>query len=89
MWKNPIVLLEKIPYKKYKALERSKTFLEQLDKIEASFNQYMKMREKLTGPRVAYFSMEYGLDLDAEDIFRRPGNPCRGLPERIIRQGFP
>jgi phosphorylase/glycogen(starch) synthase len=60
--KNPIVLLEKIPYKKYKALERSKTFLEQLDKIEASFNQYMKMREKLTGPRVAYFSMEYGLD---------------------------
>lgn len=60
--KNPIVLLDKIPYNKYIALEKNKTFLEQLDKVEASFNHYMKSRETLTGPRVAYFSMEYGLD---------------------------
>ncbi|HOR11316.1 MAG TPA: DUF3417 domain-containing protein, partial [Bacteroidales bacterium] len=60
--KNPIVLLDKIPYKKYIVLEKNKAFLEQLDKVEASFNHYMKSRENLTGPRVAYFSMEYGLD---------------------------
>lgn len=60
--KNPIVLLDKIPYYKYKALEKNKIFLEQLDKVEGSFNQYMKSRETLSGARVAYFSMEYGLD---------------------------
>lgn len=60
--KNPILLLDRISYKQYKTLENNKTFLEDLEKVEIRFNAYMKSREKLTGPRVAYFSMEYGLD---------------------------
>ncbi|NLA15921.1 MAG: alpha-glucan family phosphorylase, partial [Bacteroidales bacterium] len=60
--KNPILLLDRIPYKQYKALEENKAFLEKLDQVEARFNEYMKLREKRPGPRVAYFSMEYGLD---------------------------
>jgi|LFRM01.2.fsa_nt_gb phosphorylase/glycogen(starch) synthase len=60
--KNPIVLLDRIPYKKYKALEKNKSFLDKLNKVEARFNEYMQGREKLQGPGIAYFSMEYGLD---------------------------
>lgn len=60
--KNPIVLLDKISYKKYKALEKNKVFLEQLDSVEKRFNEYMNSRKEMKGPRIAYFSMEYGLD---------------------------
>jgi phosphorylase/glycogen(starch) synthase len=60
--KNPIVLLDKIPYKKYKALEKNKAFLEQLDSVETRFREYMNARKEMKGPRIAYFSMEYGLD---------------------------
>ncbi|HPW77836.1 MAG: Maltodextrin phosphorylase [Bacteroidetes bacterium ADurb.Bin037] len=60
--KNPILLLDKIPYKQYKILEKNKAFLERLDRVETHFNAYMKARESLSGPAIAYFSMEYGLD---------------------------
>ena len=60
--KNPILLLDKISFKQYKALEQDKIFLKNLDEVEAQFMAYMKERETLKGPDIAYFSMEYGLD---------------------------
>jgi phosphorylase/glycogen(starch) synthase len=60
--KNPILLLDRISYSQYKDLERDDTFLKNLDKVEKQFSAYMKEREQLNGPSIAYFSMEYGLD---------------------------
>ena len=60
--KNPIILLDMIPLKKYKALEKNTAFLARLDAVEDRFEEYMKAKESMTEPRIAYFSMEYGLD---------------------------
>lgn len=60
--KNPIILLDRISYKRYKVLEKDATFLAQLDAVESHFNAYMSTKDQMKGPRIAYFSMEYGLD---------------------------
>ena len=59
---NPILMLDKIPLKKYQRLERDSEFLAKLDSVYAGFEEYMREKEQMSGPSVAYFSMEYGLD---------------------------
>lgn len=59
---NPILMLDKIPLKRYQRLESNKEFLTRLDTVYSSFTEYMSMKPKEGTPQVAYFSMEYGLD---------------------------
>lgn len=65
LWKeaqqNPIVLLEKLPLKLYKELERDAAFIKKMEGIHARFKDYMAKKEHRQGPRIAYFSMEYGI----------------------------
>ncbi|MDR1673717.1 MAG: alpha-glucan family phosphorylase [Bacteroidales bacterium] len=59
--KNPVVFLEQIPYDKMKDLEKNRTFMASLDRVHNRFIEYMKEKENRTDPKIAYFSMEYGL----------------------------
>ncbi|MDR2038294.1 MAG: alpha-glucan family phosphorylase [Bacteroidales bacterium] len=59
--KNPVVFLELIPYNKMKALEKNPDFMSNLDRVHSRFEEYMKAKESRQDPKIAYFSMEYGL----------------------------
>ncbi|MFW6043315.1 MAG: alpha-glucan family phosphorylase, partial [Marinilabiliaceae bacterium] len=58
--KNPVHLLEKVSYERLGELAADEDFVGRLDSIYDEFRQYMEadFQEK---PRIAYFSMEYGL----------------------------
>ena len=59
--KNPIAFLDKLTYSKVKELEQDETFLAKLDDVYAQYRAYMAKKSSAQGPRIAYFSMEYGL----------------------------
>ncbi len=58
---NPVMLLEKVDYKRLTSLARSKKFLAHLDKVEEEYRKYMEAAPDPSLPHVAYFSMEFGL----------------------------
>ncbi|HEY9124662.1 MAG TPA: alpha-glucan family phosphorylase [Bacteroidales bacterium] len=57
---NPIVLLDLIPYEKILKLSKDVVFLKKLNDIYNKFLEYQNKPCKV-GPKIAYFSMEYGL----------------------------
>ncbi len=57
---NPVVLLDKVSYKRFKALEKDSQFMSKMHKVDADFKQYLEERKDLGAPQIAYFSMEYG-----------------------------
>ncbi len=57
---NPIVFLDKISYERYVQLSKDNEFLKRLDSVYGRFLEYMQQPMR-KGPKVAYFSMEYGL----------------------------
>lgn len=59
---NPIQLLDQITLKRYKELENNQEFLAKLDSVSHSFEEYLAQKSKMSGPSIAYFSMEFGLD---------------------------
>ncbi|MDR2584863.1 MAG: alpha-glucan family phosphorylase [Prevotellaceae bacterium] len=59
---NPIQMLDNISLKRYQELEKDVDFVSRLDTVMGLFDKYMSSKEQLTGPKIAYFSMEYGLD---------------------------
>lgn len=59
---NPMEILDKVSYKRYKELSRDPEFLGRLSDVMSEFNSYMAFKEQRTEPSVAYFCMEYGLD---------------------------
>jgi len=65
MWnkigENPIVLLNNISLDKFKELEDDQSFLMKLSAIKKRFRSYLEEGKDKKAPRVAYFSMEYGL----------------------------
>ena len=65
LWKetgyNPITLLETVDYQRFKELEKDKEFLQRLDKVTRGFEEYMAKRPSSDVPKIAYFSMEFGL----------------------------
>jgi alpha-glucan phosphorylase-like protein len=65
---NPIVLLEQVSYQRFKQLENDEAFILEMDEIYERFQLYQKEREQKVGPKIAYFSMEYGLH-DSLKIF--------------------
>jgi len=60
--RNPIAMLDVLPYAKLKRLEKNTEFLEKLDKVVASFRNYMNEPKKEGQPKVAYLCMEFGLN---------------------------
>jgi phosphorylase/glycogen(starch) synthase len=59
--KNPVQLLDKVSYDRLSELASDKDFVENLDEIYGRFREYMD-RDFTENPRLAYFSMEYGLN---------------------------
>lgn len=65
LWKdtdhNAFLFLERISFKKYQELERDEHFIHKLDKVYKRFENYLSEKEHVTGAKVAYFSMEFGI----------------------------
>ena len=59
--KNPIDFLDKLTYSRILALEKDEVFLGKMDAVYAQFEDYMRQKADAEGPKIAYFSMEYGL----------------------------
>ena len=59
--KNPIDFLDRLEYSRIKELEQDAVFLEKMDALYAEFRQYMEKKGEAKNPKIAYFSMEYGL----------------------------
>ena len=59
--KNPIVFLDRLSLDRLQELEQDTTFLAMLDGVYAMFNEYMSEKPDPAAPKIAYFSMEYGL----------------------------
>jgi len=58
---NPILFLERITYTRYQALENDAAFVEKLHAVYLRFTSYMMNKYKRKEPKIAYFSMEFGL----------------------------
>lgn len=59
---NPMVILDRVSYKRYLALSQDEEFVARLDAVMQEFNSYMSKKSERTEPSVGYFCMEYGLD---------------------------
>ncbi|WP_047447052.1 alpha-glucan family phosphorylase [Alistipes sp. ZOR0009] len=59
--KNPVDFLNQLSFLKYRALETDSDFLSRLNSVYSDFKSYIEKKEK-NGYKVAYFSMEYGID---------------------------
>jgi len=59
---NPILMLERISLRRYSELEQNSQFLEKLDSVYNEFNEYISGKGREQGAKIAYFSMEFGLD---------------------------
>ncbi|MFW5756352.1 MAG: alpha-glucan family phosphorylase, partial [Tangfeifania sp.] len=57
---NPVVLLDKVSYKRFKELEKDQQFMSKMHHAHDEFRKYMDERKDLGAPQIAYFSMEYG-----------------------------
>lgn len=66
LWKesdgNPIHLLDMLSLKRYQELENDSKFLRKLDSVYRQFIDYIEAKKDEKGAKIAYFSMEYGLD---------------------------
>ncbi len=58
---NPRALLEDLSPERMQELMADKAFMKQLDAAERAFDAYMKEGPAKGGPKIAYFSMEYGI----------------------------
>ena len=59
---NPITFLEDISLDRMQELEKDTCFIEMYDKACTEFSNYMDAQNQKTAPKIAYFSMEYGLN---------------------------
>jgi len=65
---NPILLLENVSFHRLKELEEDQAFIAELQLVYGKLETYLNNRKNLDKPKVAYFSMEYGLH-DSLKIF--------------------
>jgi len=65
---NPVLMLDELSYKRFQELENDQHFLSEMNQVYDEFNRYMEERKNLAEPKIAYFSMEYGLH-DSLKIF--------------------
>ncbi|MCB0631814.1 MAG: alpha-glucan family phosphorylase [Saprospiraceae bacterium] len=60
---NPLALLKELDTETSGRLMSDKSFLQKLKKVEKDFDAYMKVKPANGSPKIAYFSMEYGLHI--------------------------
>lgn len=65
---NPILLIERVDFKRLQELSKNKTFMKSMTAIYADLQNYLAARKTAVAPKIAYFSMEYGLH-DSLKIF--------------------
>ncbi len=65
---NPVVLLENVSYQRFLELENDKVFMANMNIVTDHLHSYLEERSSPHGPKIAYFSMEYGLH-DSLKIF--------------------
>jgi len=58
---NPKLLLEKIDYKRLLVLEDDDDFIAELEVINKIFKEYINRPDDSSQPKIAYFSMEFGI----------------------------
>lgn len=58
---NPIILLEQTSLERFETLKSDESFVLRMKTVESQLRKYLKERVKLLGPKIAYFSMEFGL----------------------------
>lgn len=72
LWKecryNPVVMLKELSYERFQELEKDEFFTAKYDSVFSKFKKYMDDAQHARSPKVAYFSMEYGL-IDTVKIF--------------------
>jgi glycogen phosphorylase len=72
MWEecahNPVLMLDEVSYKRFQELENDQHFISEMNQVYDDFNRYLDERKNLAEPKIAYFSMEYGLH-DSLKIF--------------------
>jgi len=61
-WHNPMAILDQVSIKRYEELAKDSEFLARLGEVMNEFNTYMAEKEHKSGPSIAYFCMEYGID---------------------------
>lgn len=66
--RNPILLLEMVSYQRFLELENDDKFILKMNYVSKMLQGYLEDRNTLSGPSIAYFSMEYGLH-DSLKIF--------------------
>ena len=59
---SPIMLLDRLDYKKIEQLSKDKKFLDNMNAVYTKFKEYMDVTPDETRPSVAYFCMEFGLN---------------------------
>ncbi|MCQ2605575.1 MAG: alpha-glucan family phosphorylase [Bacteroidales bacterium] len=65
---NPIAVLKGISADRLAELEKDQNFINKYNAVLKKYNDYMSVQPDAKTPRIAYFSMEYGLD-DSLKIF--------------------
>ena len=65
---NPITLLEDVTLDKLSELENDSVFMKKYNDVYSSFKKYMSENKDKKTPKIAYFSMEYGIS-DGLKIF--------------------
>lgn len=58
---NPIVLLEETSLERFEELKSDQSFILRMKSAEKLLKKYLADRQDLSGPKIAYFSMEFGL----------------------------
>lgn len=58
---NPVMVLQQLSSARLEEIKADKDLMARIDKVYASFKEYMKKPMRKDIPSVAYFSMEYGL----------------------------
>ncbi len=65
---NPIAVLKGMSAEKLSKLEQDQAFINKYNNVLKKYNEYMAVKPEANSSRIAYFSMEYGLD-DSLKIF--------------------
>lgn len=60
---NPVALLKELDAETSDRLSKDKAFLKQLKQLEKEFDAYLEVKPAKGSPKIAYFSMEYGLHI--------------------------
>lgn len=57
---NPAILFEQVKYSQLIELSQNKDYTDKLKRVYDRYKKYMAVKPDEKGPRIAYFSMEYG-----------------------------